>query len=250
MATLRDRLRALSFPDGEFDSDVRTTYLALRRSIGLIGWALPIVLVGWGLFRGIVWSRMSALSAFYWLSPPMSPNVPCRNWFVGSLVATGMCLIIYRGYGNLENWLLNVAGSALIVVAFNPMSWPPLHEDSWHVHGTAAIVFFLMIALTIWFCADDTLLGHLSKDTRTRWLRIYRAFAIAMVAAPLAAYLLARRDQRTIWVEVAGVWVFSTYWFVKTCELTRVSKVEPKGAPAPKLRRVGGRLEIAPEKGK
>jgi len=248
MATLRDRLKAFSFPDGDFDADVRATYLALRRSIGSIGLSLPLVLVGWGLTHGIQCGDMTALSAFYWLPPPPPPipDAILRDWFVGSLVAVGMCLIIYRGYSNLENWLLNVAGTALIVVALNPMSWPSRHEDSWNVHAISSITFFLMIALTIWFCADDTLDG-LPKDRRARWRAIYRGFSVAMFVLPLAAFVLARRNQRTIWVEVLAVCVFSIYWLVKTSELSRVSKIEPAGEPAPKLRRVEGILRIVRE---
>ena len=189
---------------------------------------------------------MGSLSAFYWLSqsPPADSNALLRNWFVGSLVAVGTCLIIYRGYGNLENWLLNFAGLAAAVVAFDPMPWPPLHEDSLHVHYTAAVVFFLLIAAVIWFCARDTLAAIASAQVRARWASTYKIFAIAMLVVPLAGYLFATRDHQTIWIEALGVWVFSAYWFVKTYELSSVSMIEPSKGPAPRVRRVNGTLEI------
>lgn len=213
MTSLVERLKALASGNREFDLDVRQTYFALRMGAGGIGAVLPIALVTWGLLHDIAWRDMTSLSAFYWLSlrEPIDANALLRGLFVGSLVGVGVCLIIYRGYGYLENRLLDLAGLAAIVVAFNPMPWPGLHADPWHVHYTAAI--------------------------------IYAGFALAMVAAPALAFALAGR-QRTIFVEAFGVWVFSAYWFVKTYELSKVSCVEPRKGPMPKIRRSGGKLEI------
>jgi hypothetical protein len=254
--TILGRLKAAATANGTFDLDIRNTYFALRIAAGLIGLLLPVILVSWGLWHQVPLTDMTSLSAFYWLSllPPLDPNALLRTWFVGLLIAEGTCLIIYKGYGNLENWLLNVAGLAAVAVALNPMACQGVgaltlmqclqqHEDSWHVHYPAAVLFFLMIAATIWFCADDTL-ADLEPKVKLRWTLYYKAFALAMVAAPVLAYLFAEASARTIWVEVAGVWVFSWYWFAKTYELSRVSMIEPPSGPAPKVRRSGGRLQI------
>src|SRR5437879_9734892 len=120
MTTLEDRLRNFSFPDGELDSDVRRTYVALRLWLGGIGFFLPIILVSLGLSFGISWPRMTSISAFYWLREATGDNLPLLDWFVGSLCAVGMALIIYKVYGALGNWLLNAAGGPLIVVALEP----------------------------------------------------------------------------------------------------------------------------------
>jgi hypothetical protein len=242
--TLFDRLKTLSFPDGEFDSDLRRTYFALRLWVGSLGFLLPFILVLAGLTHGIGWSRMTSISSFYWLSAPNAPDPLMRDWLVGSLCADGICLIIYEGYGRLENWLLNAAGVALVVVALRPMTWPSPNDNrlDFTVHGTAAFIFFMMIAATIWFCAGKTLPDDL-KQVRARWLRIYRVLAIAIVAVPFIAFLLARDNQWKIWVEAFGVWIFSAYWFLKTYEVANVSKVEPIGGPVPKLRWIGGKLQ-------
>lgn len=246
MTTLEDRLRNFSFPDGELDSDVRRTYVALRLWLGGIGFFLPIILVSLGLSFGISWSRMTSISAFYWLREATGDNLPLRDWFVGSLCAVGIALIIYKGYGRLENLLLNAAGGALIVVALEPMPWTTTGNDTgtFSVHGAAAVIFFMLIAATIWFCAGDTLLKGIDDRVRLRWLRTYRIFAIAMVVAPLIAFAISRQGQWRIWVEAFGIWIFSTYWFAKTYELSKVSEVEPTDKPDPKLKRVGGELRI------
>lgn len=189
---------------------------------------------------------MTSLSAFYWLHEPTDGNPLLRDWFVGSLSAVAISLIIYKGYGRLENWLLNVAGFANIVVALNPMAWPPTQGGgvTLSVHGTAAVIFFSLISATVWFCAGNTLHSRVDLRVRMRWLRIYKIFAIGMIAAPLVAWLIAKNGQWTIWVEALGVWLFSGYWFAKTYELLKVSEVEPLGKPAPKLTWVAGQLQV------
>jgi hypothetical protein len=246
MAGLEDRLKRLSFPDGEFDNNVRRTYVALRLWVGGIGFFLPIILVFWGLTHDIPWHQMTSISAFYWLHTPTSDNPPLRDWFVGSLWAVGIALVIYRGYGLLENWLLNLAGLTLIVVALKPMAWSVTDSarSTFSVHGTATVVFFLLIAATIWFCAANTLHKGLDDQVRLRWLRIYKIFAIAMLAAPLVAFVVSKQGQWAIWVETLGIWIFSSYWFTKTYELLKVSEVEAMGKPPPKLKWVGGELRI------
>jgi hypothetical protein len=59
-----------------------------------IGALLPIVVVIWGLLYTIAWRDMSSISAFYWLPSPGGVNPPARDWFVGSLCAVGLCLIM------------------------------------------------------------------------------------------------------------------------------------------------------------
>ena len=246
MTNIVDAMKALTRVPEQFDLDLRHTYFALRLAAGILGLLLPLVLVGWGLAHDVAWDRMGSLSAFYWLSqsPPADSNALLRNWLVGSLVAVGVCLIIYRGYGSLENRLLNFAGLAACAVAFKPMPWPQSHEDKLHIHDTAAIIFFLLIAATIWFCARDTLAAIADARVRARWAMIYKILAIAMLAVPLAGYLLAARDHQTIWIEALGVWVFSAYWFVKTHELSSVSMIEPSKGPVPRVSRVNGTLQI------
>lgn len=237
--------KSLRFND-DFELDVRRTYFRLRTAAGLLGVALPTVLVAYGLSNGMAWHKMTSLSSFYWLSldPPIGADAFLRTWFVSSLIAVGCCLIVYQGYGRLEDWLLNLAGLAAIVVALNPMPWRRMHTDPMHVHYISASIFFLLIAATIWFCARDTLPEIRDIKTRARWNRLYQSFAIAMFIVPGIAFFVSGHHQRTIWIETAGVWVFSAFWFAKTHELSRLSRMEPRAEAIPKIRRVAGRLEV------
>jgi len=245
MATLRDRLRGL-FSDKEFDADVRGTYFTLRLWLAAIGIFLPIILVGWGLTHGIASSAMTSISAFHWLpcTTDCNCNAPLRDVLCGSQCTIGICLIIYRGYGRLENWLLKLAGVAVTVVALDPIACPLNEEAALSAHTIATKVFFLLMALTIWLCAGNTLHRDLPHTVRSCWRRIYDGFAIAMALAPFLPHIFARASQRTIWIEAISGWVFSLYWLVKTIELSRVSKVEPRGEPPPKLEWDNGELKI------
>ena len=220
MATFLGKLRESAFPTANFDKDARYTYFWLRVSMALIGAMLPIVVVVWGLLRKIEWSDMSSISAFYWLLSPGETNPPLRDWFVGSLCAVGLCLIIYYGYDRKDNWLLNFAGFFLALVALNPMPWPPEKHQGFtlSIHYTAAVTFFLLIAATIWICAEKTLVAA-PPEMRPRWRTIYRSFSIAMLVAPTIAVIIGGQHHRTILVEAFGIWVFSAYWIVKTYEI-------------------------------
>lgn len=227
--TLRKRMTEFFFPDGELDRDFRQTYFALRNTLAGVGLLLPIVLVFvGGLALGVPWPRMTALSDFYWL-PTTCQDTPLRAWFVGSLCAAGISLIAYKGYGWLENWLLNLAGSALIIVALRPESWRPIAYVG-KLHYPAALVFFGLVTLTILFCAGKTLHDRVDQGRRDRWRRLYKILAVAMlatvVAFPVGEWL--HFAYTPIVVEWLGIWIFAAYWGVKTYELSRVSQLEPR----------------------
>ncbi len=258
MANLLNRLRDIAFPDGEFIHDLRATYFALRLWIGGIGVGLPFVLVIGGMWVGVRWDDMTSISAFYWLRPEMGDDPVMRVWFVGALWAIGFGLIIYEGYGRLEDWLLNFAGGALLLVALFPMPWPPAPDQQesgslglnlsgrLHLHYVAAVTFFILIALVIWLCARTTLHKNLEAGVRKYWSAIYGLFAFAMILVPAAAIGFAGSGHSAIGIEAGGVIVFGTYWFVKTYELKYISHLEPTREGLPRMEWRGGELRVIP----
>ncbi len=228
MAPFLETLRKSAFPAAGFNLDARYTYFWLRVGIALIGALLPIVVVIWGLFCAIAWRDMSSISAFYWLLSPDGGNPPARDWFVGSLCAVALCLILYYGYDRWENWLLNFAGFFLALVAFNPTPWPPQESFTFSLHYVAAVTFFFLVAVSIWKCADITLVVVPAR-VRPRWRSVYRVFSVALIAAPLFALAIGGHHQ-TILVEAFGIWVFSAYWIVKTVEIMLYWDARPPDA--------------------
>jgi hypothetical protein len=223
-----------------FTTDVRRTYFALRMWIGGIGLAVPVFLVGWGLWGcKVQWCDMGSLSASYWARIPGGDVTPLRDWFVGALCAIGIGLVMYKGYRVLEDWLLNLAGTALVVVAMNPMAKPP--GTGIGVHEIAACIFFLLIAISVWKCADSTL-SLAPEEARPRWRWIYLGLAIGMFPGVPRAYFVAGKGHQILFAEWFGVWTFATYWFAKTWELAYVSRVEPLGEQPPQLAWLNGAL--------
>jgi hypothetical protein len=113
-----------------------------------------------------------------------------------------------------------------------------------HLHGLCAVAFFIAIAYVCGFCAKRTLHLIPEQAVRRRYLRLYQALAVAMVALPAGVALLTRlspaaandcTDFTVIGVETAGVWVFATYWFVKTYEARKygADKVYPNRRAIP-----------------
>lgn len=229
------KLRQHAFPAEPLGTDARYTYFWLRVWMAVIGALLPIIVIVWGLLEQIAWSDMSSISAFYWLPSPGNANPPLRDWFVGSLCAVGLCLVVYYGYTPLENWLLNFAGLFLVIVALNPMPWPPEKYQgfTFSLHYEAAVAFFVLIAASIWCCAGETLDAVPEKD-RPGWRKTYQTFSIAILVAPVVGLILGGQHHRTILVEAFGIWVFSAYWLVKTYEIVKYSDARPSSGVAQK----------------
>ena len=141
---------------------------------------------------------------------------------MGFLFALGVLLFSYKGYSGLENWVLNVAGGAAWGVALIPMDWPPAEKAdfSFSMHFVCAGVLFLCIAYVCIFRAGDTLVDPAMKK---KYQPIYWWLGRAMLVFPIIAWvlnsLIGSKDTWTFWLEATGVWIFASYWAVKSREL-------------------------------
>lgn len=153
-----------------------------------------------------------------------------RNYFVGLLFGLGIILILYKGYSGKENLALNLTGFMAIGVALFPTSWgadyPGLEykigflETS--VHGTCAVLLFVCMGYVCIFRAKDTLKLVKDPNNARRYLWTYRALGISMIASPITAFIfdsLSHGTSYVFWLEAAGIWSFSLYWFFKSIEL-------------------------------
>jgi hypothetical protein len=89
--------------------DVRKTYRYLR--IGMVG-AVVLLAVSILIERSKVACFQTSISAYYY--------TPVRAIFVGSLIAVGLSLIVYKGRSTWEDASLNFAGMFAPVVAVAP----------------------------------------------------------------------------------------------------------------------------------
>ena len=206
-------------PD-DLQKHITSTYFTLRLGIIAASLILPWVLY-FGGNAGPHPGLLPSLSDYY-------PNGTdfTRDWFVGTLGAVGVSLYFYKGYSTLENVLLNIAGVLAVVVALVRCRCnDPTQPAS--VHGAAAVLFFVCIALVAVFCASDTLaLIPIDEQASKRRFHIaYVALGLLMVTFPVVAFLITlifgQQNNITFFVEAAGIYAFSAYWWVKSIELSK-----------------------------
>ena len=190
---------------------------------------LPIVLLVIGLSNDR--TPQGSMSAYY------HSSTLTKDIFVGALWAVGVFLILYQGFSQWENILLNVAGTAAILVALFPMDWECGTNGTgcraFNPHRFFAVLFFFSIASVCWFRAEDTL--YLIRDDilRRNYRRIYKTIGLAMAAAPITVFVLAvvlrLRETQSPWVfiiEAIGIWIFAAYWVTKSREIARTDAEE------------------------
>jgi hypothetical protein len=205
---------------------------------------------------GYHWGHLplaGSMSAYYHASDSLHPTQGSpgkgvmRDEFVGILFAVGVILFVYQGYTRLEDWALNLAGILAWGIALFPMAWPSgASNSSFSLHGTCAISFFICIAYVCIFRASDTLALIHNKTLYRAYRRTYICLGIAMVALPAFAFFLISQlpwhTSAIFFVELAGIYVFATYWIVKSHEVSKTDsdrkaamgklRIEPHGVSA------------------
>lgn len=199
------------------------SYLGIRRTIGAIGLALPVVLgpVGWFLLGIPIQDNMSS---YY--------HTPLRDVFVGSLCSIGVFLFVYRGYDWVENWTGNLGCLSALGLAFCPLDADsdPMVQRSLvgYLHSFSGGVFFCTLAFyslvhfpTASDSEDDQIIPHNSLRNLS-----YRLSGIVIIVSMIAMgiYLLlvpieTKRKLNEInflfWGEWVAVWAFAAAWLTK-----------------------------------
>ncbi|RJG55509.1 hypothetical protein D0Z70_08900 [Sphingobium terrigena] len=222
---------ALSTVDDLFES-ISSSYFMLRRGLAVVAFLLPIAL--W-IVAGPEYLQTS-ISAYYHFShvaDGMSAYGAgaARNIFVGVLWMVGAFLYFYKGYSWQEDVALNIAGIAAIGIALFPMDWPEhAATTTAKIHYSSAVIFFVAIAYVCVFRSGDTLSIMEDGDVRRRFKRIYSVLGILMIACPVAVLLIhflsgsPEKNYVVLLVELAGVWVFSTFWITKSREIALIER--------------------------
>jgi hypothetical protein len=144
----------------ETDVQARETYRHLR----LMLVTLPVLILLAILALAVRGTIEDSISAYY--------GQPIRDVFVGAMVGTAVCLIVYRGFPPFEDYVLNLAGFFAVFVAFVPNT---LAED----------------------------LGELTEAERVEALFGLRASIVSVVAVAIVFVLIERRF---------GHWTLPTLW--------------------------------------
>jgi len=205
----------------DLSNQVNATYRMLRLGLAAIAFAFPLVLWIGGHIRADL-PLAGSMSAYYHASQGVM-----RNEFVGILFAVGALLFAYQGYSRFEDMALNVAGVLALGIAIFPMKWPESTDSSFSLHGACAISFFVCIAYVCIWRSGDTLPLIKDEAMRKRYRLVYRALGVAMVVCPFLAWALISfmpwRASAIFVVELTGIYVFATYWVIKTHEASKTA---------------------------
>lgn len=156
----------------------------LKRAVGILGMALPILcLVGGSAFGGV--AVQNSISHYY--------HTNMRDVLVGLLGCAAVMFMTYTGYGwldNLVSWLIGIAGAGVVV--FPCPTYPQVDDApvgvfqlgqaaSGPIHFGFAIAFFLLLALNAIFLFR---VGAKKIGDRKRVRNaIYLASGLAIVAS-------------------------------------------------------------------
>jgi hypothetical protein len=199
-------------PEGTLDHPYLLSYRRLRLGIGIIGFALPFVLV----------TGVAVASGEAAVEPSISDyyHTPMRDWLVGSLCAVGVFLLFYR-FRRVDYLVTNLAGVLAVGVALFPTSAPEEAESvvSW-IHYTCAAGLFLALAYVSWFLFPERPPGvRGSHHESSRRNVVYRTCAAVMIGCVVAAALnrLLGLDiaYALFWLETLAVLAFGVSWLVK-----------------------------------
>lgn len=191
------------------------SYLYLRRAIGLIGMALPLVLV---IGQFLIDGRLQhSISGYYYSD--------LRDIYVGSMCAIGVFLLSYRGYGPLDDLVSNIAAVAAIGVALFPTKpssgASPADEVFGVLHLVAAGVFFLALAYFCLVLFRRTTPEDPPTERKATRNGVYVVSGVVILASlallvVVGLFLPQLADLRpALWLEFAATFAFGVAWLTK-----------------------------------
>jgi hypothetical protein len=215
------------------DSELVVSFLTLRKAIGIIGIAMPIVVRALAyLYEGI--PSNDSISAYYY--------TVSRDVFVGTLFAIGVFLFCYRDRSRQDNILTNVAGLCAVAIGlfptdpkfhpvvterlkalpdqtcykalFDPNCYTSAGEPGYHIY--VVVPFFLIISyLTLFRFTKPGPHGY--TDRKKKRNRIYVACGIVMFASLGVIVLLKglSRDNPIYVPETVAIIAFGIAWLTK-----------------------------------
>ena len=212
------------------------SFLLTRLLVGIVGVLLPTFIVVTDLVGDTLdpqreWGLRGSLSAYYYHPSPLG------DWFVGSLWAIGVGLMVYMGTrrSSRANFISWVAGSAAIVVSLFPTNdggTPATWVSALHF-GAAAVVIIGLGLLCAGFGIYDNERGD--KDdgiARRRWIHYIAAGAIFFSVLFVVANSLFEfwPSHGVLFAEMLAVYAFAVSWFAKGWELFEYASLRPADA--------------------
>ena len=198
-------------------------YMTLRKIVGLLGFALPLLLTAGGeLVPGS--QIRDSLSSYYYSN--------MQDVFVGTLCMVGIFLYAYKGYpGDLDGLITSICGVLALLVALFPtragegapvvvgiFGWSDVATS--RIHYAAAVLLFVGLAsISTFFFTKTSGKKTPQKELRNRVYQVCGGimFAALLVGAVLSLPFLetAAPKHLILIVEWICLWAFSVSWAVK-----------------------------------
>ena len=207
------------------------SHLTLRKLLGCLGVALPIILpLGACMFGGIS-ALQPSISAYYYTN--------MGDVFVGVLWGFGLFLFTYKGYkpkiGKYsDNAFTNIAGIMAILVSIFPTNndgCGKLCNPEWigTVHLVSAASFFIILGyISIFKFTLSDKPKKLQSDSKKRRniLYIFSGIFIWVSMFVLFIYIICFKDiwpaNTVFWFETIALEAFGISWLVKGRALSKV----------------------------
>ena len=207
-------------PDPVERREMVFSYLTLRKTIGILGMALPFV-VYLGALIFFDTGMQKSISGYY--------HTGMRDVFVGTLCVIGFFLLSYRGYDRLDDMAGDLACVFAVGVALFPTA--PGHAASrgacivGFVHLAFAALFFMTLICFSLFLFTRTDANRQPSRKKLQRNRVYRACGYAMsvcilliVVCPLLPDEVAvrvRAYEPVFWLEAVAIVSFGISWLTK-----------------------------------
>ncbi len=201
------------------------SFLSIRKAIGILGIALPILLLIGTFLLNDCDQIQGSISAYYY--------TVMRNVFVGILCAVSFYLFSYNGYDVKDRILSGFCGLASLGVAFLPTSVDPPLSDCVNVivegsiistlHFLSALAFFAISAYVSIFQFTKGSSSPTAQKLRRN--TVYRICGIVMIICivTIGLYTAVLKEQMPslvklnpiFWLETFALWGFGISWLVK-----------------------------------
>ena len=204
------------------------SYLTLRKAIGILGIAFPVVLVSGSILAGGCEEIQNSISNYY--------HTNMRNIFVGILCAVALFLFSYKGYERKDNIAGHLACLFALGVAFFPASvddpLPLCNFPSFIKSPVISLVHFISAALfftALSYFSIVLFTKSKNKESRTgrkkKRNRVYRVCGFIMLGCIIligvyflilkGSYSRLQHIKPVFWLESIALWAFGISWLVK-----------------------------------
>jgi hypothetical protein len=201
------------------------SYMVLRKAIGILGIAFPLVLLLGSIILNSAIPFESSISCYY--------HTLMRNIFEGVIWIFSIMLVFYQ-YKGRDNVITTIAGLCALGVALCPtnvsacITCTPASECNditGNFHNVFASAFFILLSVMSLFLFTKT---HEHRKPTPRKLQrniVYRVCGIIMLCCIVAIALYWTVLEKgcpclsglnpVFWLETIALWAFGISWIVK-----------------------------------